>query len=537
MGNTTQINFVFLAFISFFSLSYSFPLSTNGRWIVDSAGRRMKLMCVNWPSHTQSMLIEGLDRRPLKDLADEVVRLRFNCVRLTYATHMFTRYANRTVQENFDLLDLKASKMGLALHNPFILNMTVFNAYEAAVDILGTSGLMVIADNHISQPKWCCSLDDGNGFFGDRYFDPEEWLEGLRLVARRFYNKSNVVAMSLRNELRGTKSKSKDWNKYMTQGATTIHTINPNILIIISGLNFDNDLRCQRQNPLPLNNLHNKLVFEVHLYSFSGESQSKFINNPLNKICSKIINGFVERAEFVMEGAEAVPLFVSEFGFDQRGVNEADDRFLSCFRAHLAKKDLDWALWAWQGSYYYRQGKIEPEEVFGVLNYNWTDVRNPHFSQMFQLLQTMLQDPNSNSSNTYVMYHPQSGQCVQVKDMMDKQIYLNNCSNASHWSHEGDGTPIMLEATNFCLKANGNGLPPSLSSDCFGEQSVWTAISDSKLHLATLTKQGNNGLCLEKESSNSTRIVMGSCVCVGNDSNCLQDTQAQWFELVVTNTW
>lgn len=133
------------------------------------------------------------------------------------------------------------------------------------------------------------------------------------------------------------------------------------------------------------------------------------------------------------------------------------------------------------------------------------------------------------------MYHPQSGQCVQVKDKMDEQIYLNNCSSASHWSHEGDGTPIMLEATDFCLKANGNGLPPSLSRDCFGEQSVWTAISDSKLHLATLTKQGN-GLCLEKESSNSTKIVMGRCVCVGNDSNCLQDTQAQWFELVVTNT-
>lgn len=92
-----------------------------------------------------------------------------------------------------------------------------------------------------------------------------------------------------------------------------------------------------------------------------------------------------------MEGTEAVPLFVSEFGFDQSGVNEADDRFLSCFSAHLAKEDLDWALWAWQGSYYYRQGNVEPEEVFGVLNYNWSDVRNHRFSQMFGLLQTMLQ--------------------------------------------------------------------------------------------------------------------------------------------------
>lgn len=195
MGGSTSQTLVFLPLIFslFSSLSYSLPLSTRGRWIVDSTtGRRVKLTCINWASHTQSMLIEGLDRRPLKDLADEAVKLGFNCVRLTYATHMFTRYANRTVEENFDLLDLRASKAGLTLHNPWVLNMTIFEAYESAVDVLGSSGLMVIADNHISQPKWCCSLSDGNGFFGDRYFDPREWLEGLRLVARRFCNKSTV---------------------------------------------------------------------------------------------------------------------------------------------------------------------------------------------------------------------------------------------------------------------------------------------------------------------------------------------------------
>lgn len=198
--------------------------------------------------------------------------------------------------------------------------------------------------------------------------------------------------MSLRNELRGARSNPKDWNKHITRGARAIHTINPNALVIISGLNYDNDLRCQTQAPLPLGNLHNKLVLEVHLYSFSGDSQAKFTQNPLNKICSKVMNGFVERAGFVVEGERAVPLLVSEFGMDQReSGNEADERFMSCFGAYLARKDLDWAVWGWQGSYYYRQGQARPGEVFGVLNYDWSGVRNPRFSQRFQLLQTMLQ--------------------------------------------------------------------------------------------------------------------------------------------------
>ena len=194
MERTIQV-ILLLALVSVFSSfsAYSLPLSTHGRWIIDSqSGKRVKLVCVNWPSHTQSMLIEGLNHRPLKELADEAIKLRFNCVRLTYATHMFTRYANRTVEENFDLLDLEQAKAGLAQYNAFVLNKTIAEAYEAVVDVLGASGLMVIADNHMSQPRWCCSLDDGNGFFGNRYFDPQEWLQGLSLVAQRFNNKSTV---------------------------------------------------------------------------------------------------------------------------------------------------------------------------------------------------------------------------------------------------------------------------------------------------------------------------------------------------------
>jgi hypothetical protein len=62
---------------------------------------------------------------------------------------------------------------------------------------------MVILDNQMTTPGWCCSTTDGNGFFGDKYFDPEEWLNGLKTMATMFRKTKNVVGMSLRNELRG----------------------------------------------------------------------------------------------------------------------------------------------------------------------------------------------------------------------------------------------------------------------------------------------------------------------------------------------
>lgn len=40
-------------------------LSTSSRWIVDPAGHRVKLACVNWPSHLESVVTEGLGRQPV----------------------------------------------------------------------------------------------------------------------------------------------------------------------------------------------------------------------------------------------------------------------------------------------------------------------------------------------------------------------------------------------------------------------------------------------------------------------------------------
>ncbi|XP_022158418.1 uncharacterized protein LOC111024912, partial [Momordica charantia] len=223
------------------------------------------------------------------------------------------------------------------------------------------------------------------------------------------------------------------------------------------------------------------------------------------------MNGFIDHAGFVMEGSNPFPLFVSEYGYDQREVNDAENRFMNCFTAHLAQKDMDWVLWDWQGSYYYREGQAEPVETFGIFDSNWTQIKNHTFEKKFQLLQTMLQDPTSNASSSYVMYHPQSGQCILASND-NKGIFLSSCSTSSRWSHGGDGTSIKITTTGLCLKANGEGLRVSLSSDCLSQQSVWRAISNSKLHLATFTQDGKN-FCLQIESSNSSKIVTRSCIC------------------------
>jgi aryl-phospho-beta-D-glucosidase BglC (GH1 family) len=177
MGGKHLCLILLLVFSIFSSNSNSLPLSSNKRWIVDESGKRVKLHCVNWSSHLNAMIAEGLDTIPLKKLIVQLKELGFNCVRYTWATHMFTRYSTYKVGENFDKLNLTGTRLGIGFYNPSLENVTVADAFDFIIDEFGKQGMMVLVDNHVSDPKWCCDNNDGNGFFGDQYFDPKKWLE------------------------------------------------------------------------------------------------------------------------------------------------------------------------------------------------------------------------------------------------------------------------------------------------------------------------------------------------------------------------
>ncbi|BAT73449.1 hypothetical protein VIGAN_01093300 [Vigna angularis var. angularis] len=54
--------------------------------------------------------------------------------------------------------------------------------------------------------------------------------------------------------------------RYMVRGAEAVHAANSDLLVILSGLNFDTDLSFIRDRPVSLT-FKGKLVFEVHRYA------------------------------------------------------------------------------------------------------------------------------------------------------------------------------------------------------------------------------------------------------------------------------
>ncbi|CAH1429346.1 unnamed protein product [Lactuca virosa] len=525
-----------LLLVLFLFPSHSFPLSTSSRWIVDqNSGYRVKLACVNWPGHLHVMIPEGLNKKPMKAIVSDISHtMGFNCVRLTWATYMYTRYSNVTVSESLDKWNLTGAKEGVRKNNPELLEMSVVEAQNVVVNELGKGKLMVVLDNHVSLPEWCCGEKDGNGFFGDEFFDPDEWLQGLVAVARRYNSNPSVVAMSMRNELRGPHQNVASWYKYMQQGAVSIHQENPDILVIFSGLSYDTNLKFLKSEPLSIN-LDNKLVFESHWYPF-GQPSDKWILQT-NEYCANVTKWFMDNSGFLfLTDKNSVPLFLSEFGLDQRGENEMENRYFICLLMTMAENDIDWALWQLPGSFMLREGEVEKEDVFGMYDFKWKKLRNSTVLEKLQFVQTKIQgNVESSNQTSYIIYHPLSGKCVKAGN----NLSMTKCIQATRWDHLHDGGAIRLvKKTTHCLTTIKQGLPPIISDhECSSPQSLWNVVSSSKHHLASKDIQGND-VCLEVDLSTS-KVVTNKCLCLDDNlrdvPKCEENPQRQWLKLIPTN--
>ncbi|CAJ1947467.1 unnamed protein product [Sphenostylis stenocarpa] len=268
------------------------------------------------------MIPEGLDKRPLKDIVGEIVKHNFNCVRLTYAMYMWTHYVHNNINATFTSLDVPGVVQGIVKNNPSVLSMTHVQVFDCVVRELGIQNVKVLLDNHVSEPKWCCNDNDENGFFHDRHFNPQEWVHDLTLVAKHFNGNHVIVAMSLRNELHGPRQNVYDWYRYMSKAAVTIHKTNPNVLVVISGLNYDTELQFLKSKPL-------KIDLEI------------WTKQLMNRICADSIKGIEDRAGFLTTIKNAAPLIFTEFGFNEAGSSVEDNRFLTCLQTYLVGKDLD----------------------------------------------------------------------------------------------------------------------------------------------------------------------------------------------------
>ncbi|KAK0723056.1 glycoside hydrolase family 5 protein [Lasiosphaeria miniovina] len=396
-------------------LGQALPLKSSSRWILDANNQRVKLRCVNWAGHMETHIPEGLHRQSVEYIAGWIRRNNFNCVRLTYSTDHALDPARR-VSDAFVAAGQAAGVSAAAMsglyaavvqHNPFVANATTRDVFGAVVDTLWANGVMTVLDNHVSRASWCCNLTDGNGWwdsgFGynswnSRFFNTQSWLAGLQAMAAWSQGHRGVVAMSLRNEIRefllqGINRRA-DWYNYVKQAGDLVHATHPDVLVLVGGTQSTTDLTHVRSKMLDTSGWAGKHVWEMHAYSFTVTFPDPFTS------CDAVQAEYGLFAGFVLEQGKPYtgPLVLSEFGVgmtggSERGLVPKDSRYLACITAYMQNNDADWAVWAVQGSYYVRDGNVDADEGWGLLDHEWRDWRNQAFPGMLGSMWTVNQGP------------------------------------------------------------------------------------------------------------------------------------------------
>ncbi|KAH9868999.1 hypothetical protein J1614_008076 [Plenodomus biglobosus] len=375
------------------SLIHAFPnvpFKTSTQWVHDSTGANFTYVGVNWPGAGEVMIPEGLQYQSIKSIVTKIKELKMNVVRLTFAIEMIDDIKDNggdvTVQQAFikALGNANGTRVWeqVTRNNPqFTTRTTRLQVFDAIAAELANQQIYVHLDNHMSKGKWCCSGNDGNAWFGDREFDVVKWERGLVHMAQHSKAWPNMVSLGLRNELRRPDQAGNSlpytwsvWYDNMIKAADAVNAANPDMLIFLSGLNFDTtlqpipsseDLGDNKKFVLQNFKYSNKLVLELHNYQNSatncGDMEGGLWNNGFRATWPTAVN--------------RMPVLLTEFGFSQAD-NSYSGVYSTCLKKLMPQWKSGWMVWALGGSYYIRSGTQDYEETWGLLNHDWSGWRS-----------------------------------------------------------------------------------------------------------------------------------------------------------------
>lgn len=378
-----------------------FALSSEGRYLVDNCQQRFKLKAVNWYGASDTFeVVSGLDKQPLAHIVGLIKQIGFNGVRLPFSNQMLHR--TTTVSSQY-----------LAA-NPELWNKTPLQVYDAVVQALTDAGVVVILNNHTTLSEWCCGYDANGLWYNSNSGYPqtrEQWLSDWAFMASRYKSNRLVAGADLRNEVRSARwngsyiwvspnwgwRNGDDWRLVARDAADRMLAINPELLVIVEGINWWGSLAATggerphlkpvRDNPLGFKQ-PTKLMYAAHNYGFIGPKhngddatsggQSRYRDMDRATLFATLDQewGFVANDGF----AYSAPVWVSEFGTGYDSTDPKEQAWFSNIVDYMISRDLDFAYWP------LNPNKNDGPDYFGLLTPDWSAVRSdwrtPHLQRL-----------------------------------------------------------------------------------------------------------------------------------------------------------
>ncbi|MFJ5229766.1 glycoside hydrolase family 5 protein [Kitasatospora sp. NPDC088391] len=379
--------------------SWTGPLSTRGRYVVDANGNRFKLKAGNWagaqgtwqgsgsttdPANNQAGQVSynlplGLDRAPVADILAGFHRLGINSVRLPFADAM--------------LHDSAPVPDAAVAANPQWRGRTPLQVYDGVVAALTADGFAVILNNHTTSYRFCCGLDGNERWNSGQ--STQAWEDDWLALAARYRDNKRVVGADLRNEVRRDTWDDPNWGlgdahdtyaAYEEAGNRLLRA-DPDLLVIMEGINWYGipaaGFSHGRPQLTPVRTLSNtlvdsgKLVYSAHFYGYTGPANTGAGSGPGStsdpryqdfspQQLEQVVN---DEALFVTQAGQhfTAPVWISEFGAGGRGdTDAAGQAWFANFTAILAAHDTDFAIWPLVG---WQNGGF-PQDSWALLSFD-----------------------------------------------------------------------------------------------------------------------------------------------------------------------
>ncbi|MFI8320168.1 glycoside hydrolase family 5 protein [Streptomyces sp. NPDC085529] len=378
--------------------SWTAPLSTRGRYVVDADGDRFKLKSGNWAgaqgtwegsgdigdvtNHQADQNAHniplGLDRKPVDQILADFHALGLNSIRLPFA--------NALVHDTTVVPDAAVAA------NPQLRGRTPLQVLDAVIQELTDDGFAVILNNHTTSYRFCCGLDGNERWNSGQ--TTRQWIDDWVFLAKRYRANKRVVGADLRNEVRRDTWNDPNWgwgndhdlNKALEEAGNEILQAAPDLLIVMEGINWQGiptDLTPHGRPTLtPVATLSNtlihsdKLVYAAHFYGYTGphhtgatgtgETTDPRYEDLTPEELVKVVDA---QALFVTRAGQhfTAPVWISEFGAGGRGDLDARERdWFRRFTDILVANDTDFAVWplvGWTGA----DGR--PQDTWAMVSY------------------------------------------------------------------------------------------------------------------------------------------------------------------------
>ncbi len=324
-------------------------LHTSGGRIVDAQGREVRLTGINWFGYnTGTNIFDGCwsinMASGLKAIADH----GFNLLRIPISSELILAWRNgRYPQANYN-----------SYTNPELNGMNSLQILDYAVAKCREYGIKIMFDLH--------SLDSNGGghmyeYWYNGTYSEDEWIASLTWLTSHYNGNDTVIAIDLKNEPHGGtvwdgSNAQNNWRRAATRAGNAVLDINPNLLIMIEGIETCNgqtafwggNLQGVRNYPVNFGSAdrNDQIVYSPHDYGPLVYQQPWFHNGSFSY--NTLYNEYWHNMFLYIREENIAPLLIGEWGgFMDGGPNE---QWMNCEAQMINRYGLSHTFWCFNAN-------------------------------------------------------------------------------------------------------------------------------------------------------------------------------------------